>query len=131
MVSSFLQHRNQVLLLRRSQRVGTFRGRWAAVSGYLPDGVDSLEQALLEISEETGLGVDQVVLLRRGEPLLVADEGGGQWLVHPFLFSVQDPACIRLDWEHTEARWVDPGDIVSFDTVPGLPEVWERVCTPS
>jgi len=40
-VTCFLLRRaaagDEVLLLRRSQKVGTYRGRWAGVSGYLEE----------------------------------------------------------------------------------------------
>lgn len=127
MVTAFLRRGERVLLLRRSHLVGTFRGRWAGVSGSIPEGVSPLEQALREIREETGLGPGQVALERVGRPLLVVDEQGRRWEVHPFLFRLVGDPPIRLDWEHTEARWVHPGDIPRFPTVPGLPETWARL----
>lgn len=118
--------RDSVLLLRRSGRVGTYRGRWAAVSGYVEHAPD--EQARIELAEEAGLGPDDVVLLRKGAPLDVIDRDlGKHWLVHPYLFLVAHPEHIRLDWEHTESRWVSPADMPSYETVPGLRETLDRV----
>jgi ADP-ribose pyrophosphatase YjhB (NUDIX family) len=135
-VTCFLEHGGKVLLLRRSQLVGTFRGRWAGVSGSIPPGVDPLAQALLEIEEETGLAQEQVELLRHAEPLVVEDEECSQegeerrqWRVHPFLFRVAEPTHIRLNWEHTEMRWVAPEEMRSMKTVPGLWEAWQRLWT--
>lgn len=124
-VTSFLEHGGKVLLLRRSQRVGTYRGRWAGVSGYLEE-EDPLRQALREIEEETGLKPHQVRLVARGEPLEVID-GQIRWIVHPFRFEVLEPEAIRLDWEHHEMRWVDPGELSAYPTVPQLRETLERV----
>jgi 8-oxo-dGTP pyrophosphatase MutT (NUDIX family) len=120
--------RDEVLLLRRSGRVGTYRGRWAGVSGYVEEGVTALEQAYREMGEEVGLEGDAVRLLAEGEPLVVVDERiETRWTVHPFLFEVLRPEGLRLDWEHTEMRWVRPEEVAGLETVPGLAEALSRV----
>jgi len=132
-VTSFLEHAGQILLLRRSARVGSYQGRWAGVSGSIEAGRTPLEQAIVEIEEETGLLPEDVRVLASGEPLEVVDRQlGRRWIVHPFRFEVIRPEKLRLDWEHTEARWVAPVEIDSYPTVPGLAEAWRRVaaCQP-
>jgi len=131
-VTCFLLRRargsDKVLLLRRSGQVGTYRGRWAGVSGYVEEGVTALEQAYREMEEEVGLGRDGVRLLAEGEPLIVVDEAiDTRWTVHPFLFEVPRPEGVRLDWEHTEMRWVRPEEVSALETVPGLAEALSRV----
>jgi len=130
-VTCFLVRRSgggeEILLLRRSQRVSTYRGRWAGVSGYIEE-IDPLTQAYTEVEEETGLARDDVQLLRAGEPLEVVDaEADRRWIVHPFLFEVREPARIRADWEHTETRWIRPKEIFQYETVPQLAETLMRV----
>ena len=129
-VTCFLLRRSggdEVLLLRRSQQVGTYRGRWAGVSGYIEE-TDPLSQAYTEMEEETGLVREDVQLLCTGEPLEVVDaEADRRWIVHPFLFEVREPARIRADWEHTETRWIRPKDIFRYETVPQLAETLMRV----
>jgi 8-oxo-dGTP diphosphatase len=119
--------REEILLLRRSQQVGTYRGRWAGVSGYIEE-TDALTQAYTEMEEETGLAGEDVQLLRTGEPLEVVDaEAERRWIVHPFLFEVREPARIRADWEHTETHWIRPEEIFQYETVPQLAETLMRV----
>lgn len=125
-VTSFLTHEGKILLLRRSGRVGTYKGCWAGVSGYIETSPD--EQALTEISEEVGLSREDVKLLKKGEIIIAEDTKlGVRWLIHPYLFEVKDPAKIRLDWENKELRWIDPKDIGSYETVPKLKETLEEV----
>lgn len=127
-VTCFLEHGGKILLLRRSEKVGTYKGRWAGVSGYLEEGHTPLEQAMQEIEEETGLGAEDVELAKEGQPLEVVDEGlGWRWVVHPFRFSVTTPEKIGIDWEHTELKWIAPDDMSEYETVPKLREVWKRV----
>jgi ADP-ribose pyrophosphatase YjhB (NUDIX family) len=134
-VTSFLLRndagRDEVLLVRRSQRVRTYRGAWASISGYVEPGVTSLDQAYTELREETGLERGDVKLLRTGMPIAFYDAQIGQaWVVHPFLFAVEVPDHIRTDWEATEHRWVTPPDVSSYETVPKLAEALASVYPP-
>ena len=125
-VTCFLESGDKILLLRRSGQVSTYQGRWAGVSGYIEKTPD--EQALTEIKEEVGLASDDVQLIRKGRPLEVEDEKlGVKWIVHPYLFHVKDPGKIKIDWEHKEVKWIDPGKIDRYQTVPRLKEALFRV----
>lgn len=127
-VTCFLERDGKIMILRRSERVGTYRGKWAGVSGYIEPGSTPQQQAWTEIREEAGLDRDDVELVQEGETLEVVDsELSRKWIVHPFRFRVLNPEKIRIDWEHTEARWTAPEDIGRHDTVPKLREAWQRV----
>jgi 8-oxo-dGTP diphosphatase len=127
-VTCFLEHDGKVMILRRSERVGTYQGKWAGVSGYIEEGSSPSEQARTEMREEAGLGADDVELVQAGQPLEVVDtELGRKWIVHPFRFKVLKPDKITIDWEHTEAKWIDFEDIGRHETVPNLCETWQRV----
>ncbi|MDH3689873.1 MAG: NUDIX domain-containing protein [Gammaproteobacteria bacterium] len=118
-VTAFLRHEGEILLVRRSQDVGTYKGRWSAISGYLEHA--PLEQAHIEIVEETGLSKDDVELVSVGKALYVSDEKQGiRWTIYPFLFDIKQPERIRLDWENQEMRWVLPDEIDQYPTVPAL-----------
>jgi len=126
-VTSFLQNDQNILLLRRSAKVGSYQGRWAAVSGFIEENEDPLQRARTEIQEELGLGSDRTRLERAGEPLRAFDdENDTVWIVHPFLFEL-DQRTLSLDWEHSEYKWINPDDLGSYETVPKLKEALERV----
>lgn len=121
--------RDELLLVRRSQRVGTYHGRWAGVSGFADAPPD--EQAYVELSEEASLEREDVTLLRKGAPLTFVDaQIDREWTVHPYLFLVADPAKIQTDWEATESRWIAPQDLGQYETVPMLKEAFQRVYPP-
>ncbi len=118
-VTCFLESAGKILILRRSQQVSSYRGKWAGVSGYLEGEPD--KQALTEIAEETGLQPPDISLVKKGEVVAIDDvEMGKRWLVHPYLFHVADRSKIKIDWEHKEARWLAPAEIERYSTVPGL-----------
>ncbi len=125
-VTCFLESDGEILLLHRSEQVGSYRGRWAGVSGYVDKTAD--EQALVEIAEETSLSGEELKLIKKGKPLLIKDDKlGVKWVVHPYLFHIKDRGEIKIDWEHNEARWIEPKDIDNYQTVPMLKETLARV----
>ena len=122
-VTAFLERPDgRLLLLRRRADAATYAGRWSAVSGYL-EGGEPLAQALAEVREETGLAGDDVELAAAGRPL-VARDGEGDWLVHPFLFRCRAPERITLNDENAGAEWVDPSALRDRPTVPALEEAY-------
>ena len=126
-VTVFLTHRSKILVLKRSREVGTYKGHWAGVSGYL-ESEDPLKQAYTEMAEEVGLSKQDVTLVKAGNPLEIVDDAQNRaWRVHPFLFAVHEPDKIRLDWENIARRWILPEEIDQLKTVPALKETLDRV----
>ena len=120
-----LQDNGQILIVQRSQRVGSYHAHWAGISGFVEPGVTPDEQALVEIGEETSLQRDQVRMLRRGAVIEHIDaELGRHFYVHPFLFAVLAPEHIQTDWEAVNMRWIDPKDLSNYQTVPKLQEAY-------
>ena len=127
-VTAFLALGEQILLLRRTDRVSTYKGRWAGVSGSVEAGSTPIEQAIQEIEEETGLSNADAIPVLAGQPFDFVDEAlKRRWIVHPFRFRVSDEAEIRLDWEHSEAVWTEPAQLERLPTVPRLFDAWLRV----
>lgn len=120
--------RDEMFLVRRSDRVRTYRGYWAGVSGYIEPGIVPETQAYTEIAEETGLASDDIARFQPGTPLPVEDAAEGlSWIVHPFLVLVARPERVHTDWEAHESRWITPAELGEYQTVPGLAEALARV----
>ena len=112
-----------MLVLKRSQRVGTHRGLWAGVSGYIEMGEQPRETAMKELQEEVSARIGQLRLVREAPPVTFEDPPAGKvWTVHPFLFDDLG-VDVHTDWEHTEHRWVTPEELGSLETVPRLRDV--------
>ena len=125
-VTCFLEHAGKILILKRSRKVGTYQGSWAGVSGYME--ASAMKQAFIEIKEETGLTRSDIKLITKGKSLEITDERlNRKWIIHPFLFYVKDPKNIKIDWEHTEMKWITPEELTIYQTVPALKETLERV----
>lgn len=129
-VTSFLTRTDggetRMLIVRRSQRVGSYHGHWAGISGFVEAGVTPDEQAYTEIREETSLQREQVRMLRRGAVVEHVDASlDRDWLIHPYLFEALTPDAIQTDWEATEMRWIAPAELADYETVPKLAEAYE------
>jgi hypothetical protein len=125
-VTCFLEHSRKILILRRSSKVGTYRRSWAGVSGYIE--TNDIDQAFTEIRQETQLYQKDLKLIKKGKPLEVIDKNlNRKWIVHPFLFHVKAPDKIKIDWEHTESKWIKPSELKKYETVPGLAKALARV----
>jgi translation initiation factor 2B subunit (eIF-2B alpha/beta/delta family)/8-oxo-dGTP pyrophosphatase MutT (NUDIX family) len=125
-VTAFCRHRDEILLVRRGDAVGSYRGQWGAVSGYVEaETSDPVEDARRELREE--VGVKDATLVRAGAPLEIVDEEADrEWTVYPCLFDVAD-RTVDLNWELVDAAWVEPGAMFDRDCVPRLWEAYRRV----
>jgi 8-oxo-dGTP pyrophosphatase MutT (NUDIX family) len=126
-VTCILLYNGKLLLLKRSDRVSTYRGQWAGVSGYVEPGDQIEDRAYTEIEEETSLRRDQVRLTTRGDPIEFYDPMEDQhWRVHPFLFSALTDE-VAVDWEHETYKWIAPERLGDYVTVPKLKETLQNM----
>ena len=123
-VTCFLQKNNEILLLKRSDKVKTMKGLWAGVSGIIEKNEEPLVRAKTEIFEELGITEDLLDLQKKGDDLRIHSPQyeNHEWQVFPFLFSIKDPK-ITLNWENSEYKWVKVDEISNFETVPSLEKV--------
>ncbi|MGQ9587972.1 MAG: NUDIX domain-containing protein [Thermoplasmata archaeon] len=122
-VTSIVRNRGRILLLRRSSEVGSYRGQWAGVSGYIECDEPDENAARREMAEEVGIESARLV---KHIPLEMFRDMDIVWCVHPFLFETKD-AKIRIDWEHESYKWVSPKDIAAYPTVPGLQQIISKL----
>jgi len=114
-VTVFLRHGPDVLLLRRSDAVGSYPGQWGAVAGHAEGDPDALARE--EIAEEAGL--TDATLVRRGDSFSVDDPEHGTWVVHPYLFDAPS-RDVTTNEETAEYEWVPATEIRRRATVPDL-----------
>jgi predicted aconitase with swiveling domain/8-oxo-dGTP pyrophosphatase MutT (NUDIX family) len=126
-VTAILRNRGRILIVRRSEKVGTFRGKWSAISGHIEGREDPKRRAIVEVREETGIRA--ITFRGAGDPVLARD-GTTIYVVHPFLFDTSNRQ-VRLDWENVEHRWVRPEELERFESVPRLVDVVAAVLQPS
>ena len=118
-VTCILRNRGRVLMLRRSDKVGSYQGRWAGVSGFIEEGESDEQAAWREMGEETDV---KDARLSGRAPAKSFRHNDLVWTVHPFLFDVRSRE-LTTDWEHDDHVWILPSELGGYETVPGLGEV--------
>ncbi len=120
-IMAFVEYGGKILLLKRSDKVRTYKGKWNGVGGYLDEVCPVREKVLEELREELGVGEDTISAIYIGNAREETDDSIGKtWLIVPVLVKLKRKPQIRIDWEHTEYKWVSPVEIKGYDIVSGL-----------
>jgi 8-oxo-dGTP pyrophosphatase MutT (NUDIX family) len=120
----------KLLVLKRSDKVKTYKGLWGGVAGYIEEDEEPYETALKEIREETGLKENDIDFIKKIDSFKFIDFYEGKrydWEVFPFLFKTRKKDKIHIDWEHSEYRWITPSEIGKIDTVPHFNDIVFKV----
>ena len=111
----FIKYKNEILLLKRSDKVRTYQGKWNAVAGYLDATKPIQEKALEEIQEETKIDKENILSIQIRELYEFIDfEINKTWIIVPVLAELKNKCEIKLDWEHLEYKWIDPKELKNF-----------------
>ena len=125
-VTCLLENNGEILILKRSEEVGTYQELWGGVAGFVEEDEDPCETAVKEIKEEVGIEKKDLLLVKKEDAIKFTDLYGGKlydWIVYPFLFHIKDRDKIQIDWEHTEFRLVKPSELKKYDAVPRFKEI--------
>jgi len=98
---------------------------WAGISGIIEkDDITPLDRAKIEIFEETGINESEIELLKANERIKIesAQYKNHEWDIFPFLFKAKNPE-IKLNWEISEFKWIEPNEIKNYETVPELEKI--------
>ena len=127
-VTTFLTNSDKILLLKRSQKVRSMKNLWAGISGIIEGDEKPVKRAKIEVYEEVGIGESNIKLIKEGDVILIESPQyeNHEWEVYPFLFSC-DNREIKLNWENSDALWIDVEAINDFTTVPSLEKVLTRL----
>lgn len=112
----------KVLILKRSELMGTNAEKWEFVSGRVKDTETAEEAAHRELRQETGMEGETI---RTAESFTIeADEV--KFRVNPVLVEVKEGKP-ELSFEHDEFRWLKPEEVLELETVPGVQNDLERL----
>ena len=123
-VTSFLLNQEKILILKRSENVKTMKNMWAGISGIIENDEDPLTRAKIEIFEEVGIKENEIKLLKIGNEIDIISPQykNHQWHVFPFLFETYNLE-IKINWENSDFKWINPVELKEFDIVPSLEKV--------
>jgi len=120
-ITVFIQYNDEILLLKRSNKVSTYQEKWNTVAGYLDEIKPLRKKILEELSEELDISEDNILSHHIGESYTFTDSTIRKtWIIYPVLVKLRCKPSIRLDWEHTEYRWIKSRELRNFNHVPNL-----------
>jgi competence/damage-inducible protein CinA C-terminal domain len=119
--STFIEYKGKILILKRSRKVGSYRGKWGVVSGHIEEGETEEETSLKELKEEIGLDINLIKELTKSSPFELSDiKLGIRWEITPFRAVLKTKPEIKIDWEHVKYLWIKPSELSKFKTAPLL-----------
>ncbi len=128
--SLLLNNEGKLLILKRSNRVKTYKEFWGGVAGYVEKNETPIETAYKEIKEEVGLKKEDIYLKKKLDPITISDNYENkryEWKIFVFLFELSKKSDIKIDWEHSEYKWIKPSEIINYKTVPHLKEIVKKI----
>ena len=84
-VTSFLNHNDKILILKRSQQVRSMKGLWSGVSGIIENHETPIKRAKIEIFEEVGIKEHNIELIKSGNEISIESP---QYKNHQWVISV-------------------------------------------
>ena len=123
-VTSFIKHNDQILILKRSEKVRSMKGLWSGVSGVIENNENPIDRAKIEIFEEVGIKEKEIKLVKKLEKMKISSQQykNHEWEIFPFLFETKN-GNITLNWENSEFKWILPKELKNYQTVPSLEKI--------
>ena len=123
-VTSFIRHNDQILILKRSEKVRSMKGLWSEVSGIIENNENPIDRAKIEIFEEVGIKEKEIKLVKKLEKMKISSQQykNHEWEIFPFLFETKN-GNITLNWENSEFKWILPKELKNYQTVPSLEKI--------
>lgn len=111
----------KLLLVKRSDEVSFYPGKWNWPSGFIDEPKPLRQLAEQELHEETGITHEQIADIAYASPITLNDPDLGKtWVIYPVLVYVTNVPQPVLNWEAEDFAWVEPHDINTYDTIPGV-----------
>lgn len=127
-LTCFVKFGDKILLLKRSDKVRVYKGLWNSVAGYLDEFRPLEEKAHAELHEELGITADLIKETKLGKAYELTDDKAQKvWVIFPVLVELTKEPEIKLDWEHTDFKWIDPADLMNYEIVPDLDKTLAKV----
>jgi len=123
-VTSFIKYNDQILILKRSEKVRSMKGLWSGVSGIIENNENPIDRAKIEIFEEVGIKEKEIRLIKKLEKMKIQSQQykNHEWEIFPFLFETKNDN-IKLNWENSEFELIQPKELKNYQTVPSLEKI--------
>jgi len=127
-ISCFVIYDNKILILKRGDKVASYKGLWNSIAGYVDDLLPIENKIYEELQEEIGLIPESIKKITFGKLYKFKDKNINKtWIILPVLVDLDHQPKIVLDWEHINYAWIDPSKINNYNTFPNLEIIFKRL----
>jgi len=127
-MNCFVKYKDKVLILKRSNEVLNYKEQWNSIGGFIDEAKPIEKKVLEELKEEIGIEKDKILDIKVKDSWELFDpEINKTWIIFPVLVELKENPEIKLDWEHTEYKWIKPEEIMNYDIIYRLEDNLKRV----
>jgi isopentenyldiphosphate isomerase len=126
-VACVITCQDKVLILKRSSKVSTYKGKWNVIAGYYDEIVTAKDKVTEEVEGEAGITPKDFGSLNILPIIQVKHPSGRLWNVVPALINLSEQIAPVLNWENTDYQWVTKSELSSIDMVPGMPQIINQI----
>ena len=114
-VNIILAYEDEILIMKRTSKVLTNKNMWDCIGGYYDEIIPPEKKALKEVIEETGISHSNILSTNVGKIFNIIDKNPARrWIVFPIMFTLKDKIDPKLDWEHSDFKWIKKNRIQGF-----------------
>ncbi|MEM5778345.1 MAG: NUDIX domain-containing protein [Candidatus Aenigmatarchaeota archaeon] len=118
MVTALIEKNGKYLVLKRSEKNLTNKGKWQFPEGKVRFGEDLIKALKREVKEETGLIVTDAKLI--GIHSNILNEAHGMFRLFRNVFKCKVIGKIKLSKEHETYAWVNKKELDKLDFIEGF-----------
>ena len=126
MATALIEKNRKYLVLKRSKRNITNKGRWQFPEGKVKFGENLLKALKREVKEETNLNVVDAKLF--GINSSVSKEAAGMFRLFRIVFKCKVVGKIKLSEDHEEYLWVNKKGLDKLNFVEGFHPIYIISC---
>ena len=114
-VNVILSYDDEILIMKRTSKVLTNKNVWDCIGGYYDEIIPPEKKALKEVIEETGISHNQILSTNVGKTFNIIEKSPARrWIIFPVMFILKKKTDPKLDWEHSDFKWIKKNRIHGF-----------------
>lgn len=118
MATALIESKGKYLVVKRSDKNLTNKGRWQFPEGKVKFGEDLLKALKREVEEETNLVVIDAKLI--GIHSSIMQEARGAFRIFRSVFKCKVIGKVKLSKEHSEYAWINKRDLEKLNFLEGF-----------
>jgi 8-oxo-dGTP pyrophosphatase MutT (NUDIX family) len=114
---------DKIFIAKRGHNLADANGYWSTVNGFIDEDKPVAEIACQEFREELSLSIPAAKIKVAPSYKIKSQHEKREYIIFPCLAVIDSEPVIKLDYEHTEYKWISRADLESYHILDDLPLV--------